>query len=166
MRWAVYSTMSATIVIDGPGAAAPTLRQAVRAFSGTAISVPDKLRWGWLAQATASEGGDASPWYERAYQEDSSDQSIALAYARSLMAKEQVGAAIFILEPQINAGPVSPEFREAYADALVAAGRFSEAEPMVWQLFEQSPARVQQVISLIGGFIDAEQDEEAVALAR
>ncbi len=119
-----------------------------------------------VALAAVAEGGDAAQWYERAYQEDSSDQSIALAYAKSLLSKGQVGAAIFILEPQLNSGQVTPEFRETYADALVAAGRFAEAEPLVWQLFEQNPARVQQVIGLIGSFIDGEQDDEAVALAR
>jgi len=119
-----------------------------------------------VALAAVAEGGDAAQWYERAYQEDASDQSIALAYAKSLLAKGQVGAAIFILEPQINSGPVTPEFREAYADALVGAGRFAEAEPLVWQLFEANPARVQQVIGLIGSFLDGEQEEEAVALAR
>ena len=119
-----------------------------------------------LALTAAAEGGDPAQWYERAYQEDASDQSIALAYAKSLLTKGQVGAAIFILEPQINAGPVPQEFREAYADSLVAAGRFSEAEPLVWSLFEQNPARVQQVIGLIGSFLDGGQDEEAVALAR
>jgi diguanylate cyclase (GGDEF)-like protein len=119
-----------------------------------------------VAQACAAEGGDASQWYERAYQEDASDSNIALAYAKSLMSKGQIGAAIFILEPQMNGGQVTPEFRETYADALVAAGRFAEAEPLVWQLFEQNPSRVQQVIALIGSFIDGEQDDEAVALAR
>jgi tetratricopeptide (TPR) repeat protein/GAF domain-containing protein len=119
-----------------------------------------------LALTAAAEGGDPAQWYERAYQEDASDQSIALAYAKSLLTKGQVGAAIFILEPQINAGPVPQEFREAYADSLVAAGRFSEAEPLVWSLFEQNPARVQQVIGLIGSFLDGGQDDEAVALSR
>ncbi|HKS74417.1 MAG TPA: diguanylate cyclase [Terriglobales bacterium] len=119
-----------------------------------------------VAEAAAAEGGDSAPWYERAYQEDASDQSIALAYAKTLLAKGQVGAAIFVLEPQINSGPVTPEFREAYADALVGAGRFAEAEPLVWQLFEQNPGRVQQVIGLIGSFLDGEQEDEAVALAR
>jgi tetratricopeptide (TPR) repeat protein/GGDEF domain-containing protein len=119
-----------------------------------------------VAQAAANEGGDAAPWYERAYQEDASDSSIALAYARTLLGKGQVGAAIFVLEPQINSGPVTPEFREAYADALVGAGRFAEAEPLVWQLFEQNPGRVQQVIGLIGSFLDGEQEEQSVALAR
>ena len=74
------------------------------------------------AMAAADEGGDPAQWYERAYQEDSSDQAIALAYAKSLLAQGQVGAAIFILEPQMNAGTVTPEFRETYADALVASG--------------------------------------------
>jgi tetratricopeptide (TPR) repeat protein/GGDEF domain-containing protein len=119
-----------------------------------------------VALAAAAEGGDSAQWYERAYQEDASDQSIALAYAKSLLAKGQVGAAIFILEPQINAGPVPQEFREAYADSLVAAGRFAEAEPLVWTLFEQNPARVQQVIGLIGSFLDGAQEDEAVSLAR
>ena len=119
-----------------------------------------------VAVAAEAESGDASQWYERAYQEDASDQSIALAYARSLLAKGQVGAAIFILEPQINAGPVAQDFRETFADALVAAGRYQEAEPLVWTLFEQNPARVQQVIGLIGSFLDGELDEEAVSLAR
>jgi len=119
-----------------------------------------------VAQLTGVEGGDAAPWYQRAYQEDSSDPLIALAYGKSLLAQNQVGAAIFILEPQLNAGKVSPELRDTYAEALIAAGRFAEAEPMVWQLFEQNPTRVQQVIALIGQLLDATQDEPAVALAR
>ncbi len=119
-----------------------------------------------VAQLSAADGGDAAQWYERAYQEDSSDPSIALAYGKSLLAQGQAGAAIFILEAQMNSGQVTPELREAYATSLVAAGRYVEAEPSVWQLFEQNPSRVQQVITLIGSFLDGEQDENAVALAR
>ena len=119
-----------------------------------------------IAQLVAAEGGDASKWYERAYQEDAADQSIALAYAKSLLAQGQVGAAIFILEPQMNSGEVTAALRETYADALVAAGRHAEAEPLVWALFEQNPGRVQQVIALIGNLLDGEHEEAAVALAR
>jgi diguanylate cyclase (GGDEF)-like protein len=119
-----------------------------------------------VAQLAVAEGADATPWYERAYQEDSSDPSVALAYGKTLLDQGQVGAAIFILEPQLNAGQVSSELREIYAAALLAAGRFPEAEPLVWQLFELNPSRVQQVISLIGSFLDGEQDDAAVALAR
>src|SRR3984885_1408116 len=119
-----------------------------------------------VALLAATAGGDTSQWYERAYQEDASDQGIVLAYAKSLLAQGQVGAAIFILEPQMNAGEVTPALREAYADALLAAGRFADAEPLVWQLFEGNPARVQQVIGLVGSFLDADQHDAAVALAR
>lgn len=119
-----------------------------------------------VAQAVAAEGGDASSWYEKAYQEDSSNPEIALAYAKSLLGQGQVGAAIFILDAQVSAGQATQEFRETYADALVAAGRFTEAEPLVWQLFEGNPGRVQQVIGLVGSLLDANADDAAVALAR
>ena len=119
-----------------------------------------------VAQLAEAEGADAAQWYERAYQEDSSDQGIALAYGKTLMAQGQIGAAIFILEPQANSGQATPELRDAYASALLGAGRFAEAEPLVWQLFEGNPGRVQQVIELVGKFLDAEQDDAAVALAR
>jgi diguanylate cyclase (GGDEF)-like protein len=119
-----------------------------------------------VAQLATSEGGDGAQWYERAYQEDSSDPSIALAYGKTLLTQGQIGAAIFILEPQLNSGQVTAELRETYATALVAAGRYAEAEPLVWALFEQNPARVQQVIALIGHLLDGEQDDAAVALAR
>jgi diguanylate cyclase (GGDEF)-like protein len=119
-----------------------------------------------VAQTVLGEGGDAAPWYEKAYQEDSANPEIALAYGQSLLAQGQVGAAIFILEAQQNAGMATPEFRETYADALVAAGRFTEAEPLVWQLFEANPGRVQQVIGLIGSLLDTKDENAAVALAR
>src|ERR1700728_4184797 len=119
-----------------------------------------------VALLAATAGGDTSQWYERAYQEDASDQGIVLAYAKSLLAQGQVGAAIFILEPQMNAGEVTPALRETYADALVAAGRYADAEPLGWQLFEANPARVQQVIGLVGSFLDGEQPDAAVGLAR
>jgi len=119
-----------------------------------------------IAQLSAAEGGDAAQWYEKAYQEDASDPGIALLYGKSLLAQGQVGAAIFILEPQMNSGTVTAAMRETYADALLAAGRYAEAEPLVWQLFEQNPSRVQQVIALIGNLLDADQEDESVALAR
>jgi diguanylate cyclase (GGDEF)-like protein len=119
-----------------------------------------------VAQLAAADGGDAAPWYERAYQEDPSDLAVVVPYGRSLLTQGQAGAAIFVLEPQVNSGQVSPELRDLYADALLATGRFAEAEPLVWQTFEQNPTRVQQVIALIGQLLDAAQDDAAVTLAR
>ena len=119
-----------------------------------------------LAQLATADGSDAGQWYERAYQEDASDPAIALAYGKTLMTQGQAGAAIFILEPQMNGGEASVELKETYAGALMATGRYTEAEPLVWALFEKNPARVQQVISLIGELLDSNQDDGAVALAR
>ncbi len=119
-----------------------------------------------VAEFAAGSGADPAQWYERAYQEDSSDEEITLAYGRSLLVQGQVGAAIFILEPQVNAGKNSLPLREIYAEALLAAGRYAEAEPLVWQLFEQNAAWLPQVKALIGELADAEQDAAAVSLAR
>ena len=45
----------ALVITDGLAAAAPTLRQAARAFAGEDVPVEERLRWGWLARAAAFE---------------------------------------------------------------------------------------------------------------
>jgi diguanylate cyclase (GGDEF)-like protein len=119
-----------------------------------------------LAELTEAAGTNAAHYFERAYAEDSTDPLIALAYSKSLLRQEQVGAAIFVLEPHINAGIATLDMRDVYAKALLKANRLTEAEPLVWQLFEQNPVRIHELATLIGLMIDAEQDTEAVALAR
>jgi DNA-binding CsgD family transcriptional regulator len=52
----------AMIVTDGPVAAMPTLRGAVRAFADADIPVDEALRWGWPAQAAASALWDHDAW--------------------------------------------------------------------------------------------------------
>src|SRR5258708_4772517 len=118
-----------------------------------------------LAQQAEAAGGKPSQWYERAYAENAADEGIALGYAKCLIQEQQVGAAIFVLEPLAGNGSASPEFRELYARALLSANRLSEASPLVWQIFEQNPSRIEQVRDLIGGFLDSQLDAEAVALA-
>src|SRR6266849_5806800 len=113
----------------------------------------------------ATSGGKPNQWYEKAYAEDATDEAIALGYAKCLMQEQQVGAAIFVLEPLTSTGSASPEFRELYARALLSANRLSEASPLVWQIFEQNPSRIEQVRDLIGGFLDSQLDADAVALA-
>ncbi len=119
-----------------------------------------------LAQLASASGASPAAWIERAYTEDSSNVQIALEYGKSLLEQGQSGAAIFVLEAQIQAGGAPKEFVEVYAEALLAASRLSEAEPFVWQLFERDPARIQEVANLIGAFLDSGQDAEAVALSR
>ena len=118
-----------------------------------------------LAKQAEAAGSKPNSWYEKAYGEDSTDQAIALGYAKCLMQEQQVGAAIFVLEPLAAVAGASPEFRELYARALLSANRLSEAAPLVWQIFEQNPSRIEQVRDLIGGFLDSQLDAEAVALA-
>jgi diguanylate cyclase (GGDEF)-like protein len=119
-----------------------------------------------VAQLTQAAGGNAAQWVERAYAEDPADPQIALGYSKNLLEQGQSGAAIFVLESQVNAGSASEELRETYAKALQAANRLSDAEPIQWQLFEANSSRVQEISNLIGLFIDAQQDAEAVALGR
>ena len=121
------------------------------------------LRAAELAEAT---GAEASQYFERAYSEDPSDPKIALSYGKSLLQQGQIGAAIFIFEPHVISGNPTLELRDCYSQALLAANRLTEAEPLVWQLFEQNPSRLQQVVTLIGQMVDCQQDAEAVALAR
>ncbi|HVM94676.1 MAG TPA: diguanylate cyclase [Terriglobales bacterium] len=119
-----------------------------------------------LAELAEASGEDANRFYERAYAENPSEERVALAYGKSLLTHGDSGAAIFIFEPLVNGGETSPELRDLYAQALLAAERCIEAEPLVWQMFERNPARIHQVVGLIGKMIDCELDTEAVSLAR
>ena len=119
-----------------------------------------------LAELAETSGGNASPWFERAYTENPADSKSALAYGKSLLSRGESGAAIFIFEPLVHSGNASLELRDLYAQALLSADRCLDSEPLIWQMFEQNPARIHQVVSLIGKMIDSELDTEAVALAR
>jgi len=118
------------------------------------------------AELAEAAGADASQYFERAYSEDPSDPKNALSYGKNLLQQGQIGAAIFIFEPHVLSGNPTLELRDCYSHALLAANRLTEAEPLVWQLFEQNPSRIQQVVTLIGQMVDCQQDAEAVALAR
>jgi diguanylate cyclase (GGDEF)-like protein len=118
-----------------------------------------------LAQQAEAANADPSEWYQRAYSEDATDEIIAMGYAKCLIHQQQVGAAIFVLEPMAVAGNATPEFRDLYSRALLSANRLAEASPLVWQTFEQNPSRIEQVRDLIGAFLDSQLDKEAVTLA-
>ncbi len=119
-----------------------------------------------LAELNEKCGEASSQYYESAYEENPSDAKIATAYGKNLLARGDAGAAIFIFEPLVKAEGASVELKDLYAQALLAAERCVDAEPLVWQMFERNPARMHQVLNLIGKMIDFELDAEAVALAR
>ncbi len=119
-----------------------------------------------VAELAEAAGGNAGQWFERAYTENPVDSKTAVAYGKSLLSRGEAGAAIFIFEPLVQAGDAALELRDLYAQALLSVGRCLDSEPLIWQMFEQNPARMHQVVSLIGKMIDSELDAEAVALAR
>src|SRR5580698_9751144 len=119
-----------------------------------------------LAELTEAAGGSASAWFERAYTENPADSKTAVAYGKSLLAQGEAGAAIFIFEPLVQSGDASLELRDLYAQALLSANRCLDSEPLIWQMFELNPARMHQVVNLIGKMIDSDLDLEAVTLAR
>ncbi len=119
-----------------------------------------------VAEQTEAAGGNAGQWFEKAYTENPSDSKTAVAYGKSLLSRGEAGAAIFIFEPLVHAGDASLELRDLYAQALLSVDRCLDCEPLIWQMFEQNPARMHQVVSLIGKMIDSALDAEAVALAR
>ncbi|HYU44690.1 MAG TPA: tetratricopeptide repeat protein, partial [Terriglobales bacterium] len=102
-----------------------------------------------VAELTESSGGNAAQWFERAYAENPSDSKTAIAYGRTLLAQGEAGAAIFIFEPLVHGGDASLDLRDLYAQALLVAGRCLDCEPLIWQMFEQNPARIHQVVNLI-----------------
>jgi diguanylate cyclase (GGDEF)-like protein len=119
-----------------------------------------------LSGLAENSGPNAIQWIERAYAEDPADQKIAMAYGSNLVEQNQVGAAIFVLAPLASAPGAAPQVCEAYAKALLSANRLAEAAPVIWQLFEFDPATMKNVVNLIGSLLDAEQDADAVELAR
>jgi diguanylate cyclase (GGDEF)-like protein len=119
-----------------------------------------------VAGLAQNAGPSSGQWVERAYAEDAGDPEIALAYGKSLLEQDQLGAAIFVLAPLASSPEAATEFREVYGKALLAANRLTEAAEVIWQLFVLDPTSMKTVIGLIGSLIDAEQDTEAVELAR
>ena len=120
----------------------------------------------YLKLAQTTPGANSAQWIERAYSEDPTDSQIALAYSKGLLEQQQVGAAIFVLESLVNGGAVTREVRETYANALLSANRLTDAEPVLWGLFEENPSHAQEISGLIKRLLAASQDTEAVALAR
>ncbi|MGH9581086.1 MAG: GAF domain-containing protein, partial [Terriglobales bacterium] len=111
-------------------------------------------------------GRDAGPWYERSYNTDPTHGLAALSHGRALRLKGDAKSAVKVLEPLVAAEGSPPEAREAYCRALLGAGRPLDAEPFVWELLEKDPAQADEVGTMIGALLQADQQEKALATAR
>jgi tetratricopeptide (TPR) repeat protein/GGDEF domain-containing protein len=120
-----------------------------------------------VGELEQKSGGNSGPWYERAYRADPSSPEAALAYGRLTVQQNNFLEALQVLQPLIKDRAKAPsEVRDLYGRALMGTGRLAEAEPILWELFEQNPERAQQIVDLVAAYIDAQQDAAAVALAR
>ena len=110
------------------------------------------------------EAENAHGWLERGYALDNTNTALALAYGKSLTAKAKLDEAVQVLTPLATPPGSAPEFREAYAQALMAANRAADAEPYVWELFDKNPNQADEVIRLIGTLIRQENEPKALAV--
>lgn len=109
--------------------------------------------------------GTGFPWYERAYRLDPMNLQAVLLYSRGLFSRNQLSACIDILTPVVTLFQSTPELRELYAHAMMAAHRPREAEPHTWELFVKDPRQLEEIASLVGVYLDMGDTRGALDLA-
>ena len=110
--------------------------------------------------------GSGFQWYERAYNLDPMNLQALFQYSRGLFAKNQLPECIDVLTPVVTRFQSTPEIRELYAHALMAARRPKEAEPHSWELFIKDPRQLEEIAALAGVYLDMGDPVGAVNLAR
>jgi diguanylate cyclase (GGDEF)-like protein len=110
--------------------------------------------------------GSGFPWFDRAYHLDPNNLQAVFLYARVLFSRNVVEECINVLRPAVTVLRSTPELRELYAHALMAARRPAEAERYAWELFEKDTRQVEEIASLVGVYLDVGDTQGAVALAR
>jgi len=109
---------------------------------------------------------NAARWFARAYVADPHNPEAALAHAQSLLASGDAPKSLEIIGPYATGEGAGMACREIYAQALVAAKRFSEAEPVIWGLLASDPTRVTETAGLLGELLRAEEFRKAVELTQ
>lgn len=113
-----------------------------------------------------SSAGSGFEWFDKAYYYDAFNLKAILFYARGLFAHNSIPQCIAVLEHAVSHFETTPEMRELLARSLMAAGRPADAEPYAWALFESDPQQVHEIVSLIGAFLDVDDTQGALALAK
>jgi diguanylate cyclase (GGDEF)-like protein len=122
------------------------------------------LQLGQLKDADSPGAGFA--FYERAYNFDPNNLLAVLLYARGLFASNKVNECIDVLKPAATVLKSTPEIRELYAHALMAARRPDDAEPFAWELFERDPQQLEEIAALVGVYLDVNDASKAIALTQ
>jgi diguanylate cyclase (GGDEF)-like protein len=113
-----------------------------------------------------SSPGSGFQWFERAYNLDPMNPRAVLQYGRGLFSRNHLPECIDVLTPMVTRFQGTPEVRELYSHALMAARRPAEAEPYAWELFEKDPRLLEDIASLVGVYIDIGDVDGALKLAR
>ena len=113
-----------------------------------------------------SSPGSGFQWFERAYNLDPMNPRAVLQYGRGLFSRNHLPECIDVLTPMVTRFQSTPEVRELYSHALMAARRPAEAEPYVWELFEKDPRLLEDIASVVGVYIDVGDVDGALKLAR
>ena len=111
-------------------------------------------------------GGDAAEWYEKAYRHDPKNPGAAFGHGHALLLKGEADVAVGILEPLANYPTAPIEAREAFSRALLQAGRLEQAEPVIWKLFEFDSRKLDEILELIGDYVDLQQTDNALRLTK
>lgn len=110
--------------------------------------------------------GSGFPWYERAYSLDPMNLKAVFLYSRGLFSRNQLPECIDVLTPVVTRFQSTPEVRELYAHAMMAARRPAEAEPYAWELFTKDPRQLEEIAALVGVYLDVGDPPAALDLAR
>ena len=119
-----------------------------------------------IGLAEEQEGRAAFSWFQRAYQQDPSDPTIAFRYGKGLLDKGDVDGAVGILETAVFSGESTVEQREAYGLALIATHRPTEEYKVLWPIYEKNPRKLEETGKLIGELLSGQHYEQALELTR
>jgi diguanylate cyclase (GGDEF)-like protein len=117
------------------------------------------LKWAQLEPSSAATA------LARGYKLDNANAELALAHATNLIAAGNAAEAIKVLKPITNESSPA-EFREQYAQALLADGHATEAEPFVWILYQAKPQRMNEPAALVSALLRQENSAKALAAAQ
>ena len=110
--------------------------------------------------------GSGFQWYERAYNLDPMNLQAVFLYSRGLFVRNHLPECIDVLTPVVTRFQSTPEIRELYAHAMMAAHRPADAEPHSWELFVRDPQQLEEIAALVGVYLDVGDTPGALNLAR
>ncbi|HWZ43824.1 MAG TPA: tetratricopeptide repeat protein [Candidatus Saccharimonadales bacterium] len=135
------------------------------AYLGDGVTAAENfIQLGILTEQSVPGAGAES--FEKAYNYNPASLKAVLYYARNLFSRNAVAECVAVLDRAVSSLESTPELRELYVRALMAARRPRDAEPIAWEMFTHDPKSADSIVSLIGVYIDAGDARAAVALAR